>query len=169
MLNKLLQSYRRSFDVTEDFKVGDVSYDAYAKFNVTGTKYVLIKKAELWRAHCFEHTFFLKSDSLSVDTLNTFAKQVTEIIEPVFVREGARYPVPDHMYTYVTGIFISESAVTDEVRKFIRKYHYLKNYLLSVRGYCESRIVLFDLESGKVYGNPAARLLIKGYKKIDLA
>lgn len=58
LLDKLLDSYRQSFDITRPFQVDGHAYDAYAAFNVTSAKYVLVKTAELWRADCYEHTFF---------------------------------------------------------------------------------------------------------------
>jgi hypothetical protein len=50
LFEKLLESYRSAFDITRPFDVNGDIYDAYAAFNVTSAKYVLVKKAELWRA-----------------------------------------------------------------------------------------------------------------------
>ena len=58
LLEQLLDSYQSSYDIAKPFDINGEVYDAYASFNVTSAKYVLIKKAELWRADCFEHTFF---------------------------------------------------------------------------------------------------------------
>jgi len=35
-----------------------------------------------------------------------------------------------------------------------------------VRGFSEERLVLLDMENRRIYGNPAAKDLIKGYKKM---
>ena len=54
LLEKLLQSYQAAFDITRPYDIEGDRYEAYAAFNVTSAKYVLVKKAELWRADCFE-------------------------------------------------------------------------------------------------------------------
>lgn len=81
------------------------------------------------------------------------------------VRHGEKCPPPNHMYTYITGVFICDS-VDEQAKKLIRKFKFMKNYRFTIRGYCDARIVVFDLKNKKLYGNGAAREIIKGYKKI---
>ncbi|MDR1272267.1 MAG: hypothetical protein LBK04_04685 [Clostridiales Family XIII bacterium] len=162
---KLIRSHMGSYDLSPWFKVGNTTYDAYARFDVTSAKYVLVKKAELYRAHSFEHTFIRVFDEFLADDLYRFKSQIDETIEPGFVREGKPYPMKDHMYSFITGLFISEMRVGEEARRAVRKFRYVRNYLLSIRGYCLCRIVLFDLEDGIIFGNPAAQEVVKGYKK----
>ena len=85
-LEKLLQSYQSAFDITRPYEVEGERYDAYAAFNVTSAKYVLVKKAELWRANCFEHTFFSCRDRLEAEDLKRFRVQIDTFIEPELVR-----------------------------------------------------------------------------------
>ena len=49
LLETLLASYAECYDIQRDYPIQDAVYPAYAKFNVTSAKYVLMKKAELWR------------------------------------------------------------------------------------------------------------------------
>ena len=70
------------------------------------------------------------------------------------------------MYTYLTGVFVSEKAVSPETVQVLKKLKFRKNYRFAVRGFSEERTVLFDLENRKIYGNSAAKDLIKGYKKM---
>ena len=165
LLQKLLDIYRGSCDIEEPYDIkGDV-YDAYAFCDITNAKYVLVKKAELWRAICFEHIFFRLFDTITVEDISKFTESVVEQIEPSLVRKGEKYPVKDHMYSYVTGIFICENGVPEEVKHTIKKAHYYKNYRLSIRGYCEMRILAVDLKNHKLIGNRGARDLIKDYKR----
>lgn len=166
LLEQMLLSYESAFDITRPYELDGVQYDAYAAFNVTSAKYVLIKKAELWRANCFEHTFFSCRKQLSAADLQRFHENIEAVIEPELVCGGQRCPEKDHMYTYVTGIFYSEQALEAETVKAIRKFRYFKNYRLGIRGYCEARLLVFDMQQQNVLGNGAARELIKGYRKI---
>lgn len=164
-LEKLINSYQSAFDIERPFDINGDIYDAYASFNVSSAKYVLIKKAELWRADCYEHTFFARKDVLLEEDLDRFKNEIVEYIEPQLVREGEATAKKDHMYTYITGIFVVEDGITDELRKAMRKFKFFKNYKFGIRGYCEARLLVFDMKNKKVLGNPAARELVKGYKK----
>lgn len=117
LLETLLASYAECYDIQRDYPIQDAVYPAYAKFNVTSAKYVLMKKAELWRVNCFEHAFFSVVSSLQTEDLQKLRRQITEYMEPQLVRSGAKYPPPNHMYTFLTAIFISEGRVSPEVKK----------------------------------------------------
>lgn len=165
-LEKLLESYQSAFDITRPFDVKGDTYDAYAAFNVTSAKYVLVKKAELWRANCYEHALFSCRETLSRQDLERFKAEIIDYIEPELVRAGKNCMEKDHMYTYITGIFLCEQGISEEVEKEIRKFQFFKNYRLGIRGYAEARLLVFDMKKHKVLGNRAARELIKGYKKV---
>lgn len=72
------------------------------------------------------------------------------------------------MYTYMTAIYICENSVSQAARALIRSFHYTKNYKLTLRGYSEARILVFDLKTQEIFGNRAAKPLVKGYKKADI-
>ena len=166
LLEKLLDSYQSSFDITRPFFVNGDSYDAYAAFNVTSAKYVLIKKAELWRANCYEHAFFSCKNTLNEETFRIFKQEILDYIEPKLVRKGEERMEKDHMYTYITGIFICENTISAKIIKEIKKFRFFKNYQFGIRGYSEARLLVFDMKNQKIFGNRAARELVKGYKKI---
>ena len=94
LLETLLASYAECYDIQRDYPIQDAVYPAYAKFNVTSAKYVLMKKAELWRVNCFEHAFFSVVSSLQTEDLQKLRRQITEYMEPQLVRSGAKYPPP---------------------------------------------------------------------------
>ena len=146
--DRLLHSYERSYDIVKPSEVNGHTYDACASYHESGAKYVLSKKAELWRISCHEHAYFKAVEELKV------------------VREGKEVPDTDHMYTLVTGIFFADKPVADSVKKKIRKYKYYKNYRFSLRGYCQVRLLVFDTAEQKVFGNRAAWELVKGYAKM---
>lgn len=168
LLETLLASYAECYDIQRDYPIQDAVYPAYAKFNVTSAKYVLMKKAELWRVNCFEHAFFSVVSSLQTEDLQKLRRQITEYMEPQLVRSGAKYPPPNHMYTFLTAIFISEGRVSPEVKKEAQRFRYFKNYLASIRGYSEARLLVFDLEAGEIFGNRAAKEMVKGYRKAGI-
>lgn len=164
-LEKILASYQEAFDITRLFDVNGDRYDAYAAFNVTSAKYVLVEKAELWRANCYEHTFFKCCRSFAPEILDAFGREIVEYIEPRIVRQGRDCMEKDHMYTFITGIFICDEVVPEELKKQMKMFRFFKNYRFGFRGYAEARLLVFDMKSKKVMGNRAARELVKGYRK----
>ena len=153
-------------ELVKPSEVNGHTYDACASYHESGAKYVLSKKAELWRISCHEHAYFKAVEELNDQDVETFLTDLTEWIEPKVVREGKEVPDTDHMYTLVTGIFFADKPVADSVKKKIRKYKYYKNYRFSLRGYCQVRLLVFDTAEQKVFGNRAAWELVKGYAKM---
>lgn len=165
LLTKLLTSYQYSYDIEQPYYIYDDVYAAHASFNATSSKYVLSKKAELWRVDCFEHTLFQCVDCLSVKNVESFLNHVTTYIEPELVCHGKPCPEQNHMYTYITGIFICDQGVSEEAKRLVKKYHFLKNYRWGIRGYSEVRLIIFDLHDRKIFGNRAAKEIVKGYAR----
>ena len=166
ILETLLESFQASYDVERACDINGDIYEAYASFRAANARYVLVKSAELWRAECFEHVFFrINRMELTAETVDLFGRQVTDYIEPELVRHGEKWPPENHMYTYMTMIYICENGVSEEAAGRIRSFRYVKNYKMSIRGYSEARILVFDLKNRKLLGNRAARELVKGYKK----
>ena len=167
MISKLIDIYRDSFDITENYIIDDVIYDAYGFCNITNSKYVLTKKAELWRALCFEHIFFKSVEKLEEDDVENFRGQVEKFIEPQLVRKGETCTPKNHMYSYITCVFVC-NGLTPDAELAIKRTKFFRNYMFTVRGYCELRIVAVDLSKKNVTGNSAAKDLVKDYKKYIL-
>ena len=116
-LEKLLGVYRSSFDLLEPYELCGETYDAYGFCDITSAKYVLMKKAELWRALCFEHVFFKGVDVLDCADVENFCTQTVEYIEPQLVRKGEKCTVKDHMYSYITCVFVCENGLAPDALK----------------------------------------------------
>lgn len=165
VLERLLRLYEPCFDLKRPFVAGETLYDAYAFCDVTSRKYVLVEKAELWRAYTFEHVFFREIDVFSQKELQEYERQLQEKLEPEFVRGGEKCPMPNHMCTYLTGIFLSRGAVSKDAIRAAKKHKFRRNYRFALRGYCESRLAVLDLEKKQIYGNAAAKPLAKRLKQ----
>ncbi len=166
VLEELIRLHAPCFDIERPFVLGQEIYDAYAFCKVTNSRYVLVERAELWRACTFEHVFFREMDAFTEEAQRGYERQIRERIEPEFVRKGAKYPPPDHMCTYITGIFISRGEMSRERIRQIRRHRSRRDYRFSLRGYYESRLVVFDLAVGRIYGSRAAGPLVKRYRRL---
>ena len=164
-LNVLLAKYAGHFDIYREHEVNGRKYTIYAYFSSLGEKYVLLKKAKLWSIKAYEHAFFVEEESLTAQMLDDAYREVVGYMEPVLVRGGEKYPEKDHMYTYLTFVYLCRKPPDEEVLKKAREFRFDKGYMFSMRGHSEVRIVVVDLDSERVYTNSAARSLRKMYEK----
>lgn len=168
LLDKLLLTYESNYDIRKYFQINNHMYDAFAQFSVTSSKYVLMKKAELWKADCFEYVLFKCVKTLTSEDLDLFMKDLVTYLEPIYVRSGAPCPNPNHMYSFMTGIFICENTPSQELMRKFKKMSYTKNYRMGIRGYSQMRLLAIDLAAQCITGNRAAKALVNGYAKAGL-
>lgn len=151
LLERLMEYYSNDYDLMCPYQLGGTIYDTYAAYS---------------QFNCFEHAFIRSTLTLSKGDIYRFKEHLTTIIEPSLIREGEDFPAPGHMYTYVTGLFISERKIRDDVRRLIKHFRYYKGYGFFNRGYCQARIAAFDTETGSLICSPAARDLMLEYQRI---
>ena len=104
---RLLLSYSDYFDIIRDTSYKDLSVAAEAAFHSFSEKYVLVKKAQLWAAEAHEYVFFVRTGHLDEETFRTYNDALLE--------EGLSRvePKKDHMYTYVSVVFLAESIAPE--------------------------------------------------------
>ncbi|MGN0659168.1 MAG: hypothetical protein ACI4LA_06140 [Emergencia sp.] len=166
LLERLLQQYQENFDIEKNYIIDGYTYDALASFNVANARYVLVKKAELWRANCFEYILFDCAGRLDEVHFDMVMKHVREYVEPQLVRRGEKYPEKDHMYTYMTVIMLCDSGIAEEAAGKLQKTKLYINYKLAIRGYSELRLIAIDTRTGEIITNKAAKAFKKELKKL---
>lgn len=164
LLTTLLRGYQNNFDIINPYSLNDQIFDAYAFCDITNVKYVLVKRAELWRANCYEHVFFRLFSTFTTSDMKEMLSCIKEYIEPGVIRKGEPVMPANHMYSYITFIGISQGEVSQEAIRAIKKSGYYKNYRFSLRGYCQARILVFDLAKKKIYSNSQAKELSKNFQ-----
>lgn len=161
---KLLPYYRGMYDMEQPYRLCGMDCLAHGHFYSHNEKFVLSREAKLWESNQFEHVFFIEKDTLREEDLREMDERIRAHVEPELVRNGNKYPDPNHMYTYVTFVFLCGSPIEKEVIKSIKKYHFSRNYLFSIRGFCEAKVVAAVPGSGELYTNRSGRSLTKLFK-----
>lgn len=170
-LDRLLLRYAGTFNIYKPYSAAGKMIDAYGYFYNHLEKYVLVRDANLWSSDSFEHVFYITGEKINLDTVKQFEKILVEYMEPELVRKGQKIPDKNHMYSYLTLVFISDLTPEPEVLKEIKKFRYEKGYRFNTRGYSQAHMCLVSAEDGKVYTNYAARkskkILTEVYKEVQ--
>lgn len=164
-LTRVLDSFAGSYDIERDAQVVSRRVDAKATFRALNSKYVLSKKHVLWQANAFEHVLFVKTDSLTQELVQDWLTFLTVEAEEPLVHPGLPCPPEGHMYTYLTLVFICDTASEDALRA-VRRAKFTKNYRFSLRGWATARVAAVALDAGRVEANAAGKDLGKHFKKL---
>ena len=166
ILKKLNDFYRAAYDLEDDYQAGDMRFPLYGRFRIERSRYLLTKTHKLWEAAGNEYVFFHICQTPDLCYEKELDRFLKETAEPVYVRNGQKYPPANHMYSYITLIIITDRTAGEEFQNFVKTYKYEKNYLLSVRGYSEVRIVLISEGGDFLITNRAGREVGKVFRKL---
>lgn len=178
-LDKILDRMTSTHNITRNFTADGMTFAAHALYESSSEKYVLSRKANLWKVSESEHVLFMtlpedadsgadsEADSGAGPGANSSAdpealfeeagRLISDYMEPVLSRGNEKYPPKDHMRTFLTAVLVLERSPGPELIRKVRRYRFDKSYLFSLRGFSQGRIIVVDLPSKKVYTSPAAK------------
>ncbi|MDR1832820.1 MAG: hypothetical protein LBQ97_08865 [Fusobacteriaceae bacterium] len=164
--DKLTEVYRHDFDMITPVEIGGKKYLGYGHFYGKSARYVLVKRATLWTAEAFEHVVFMAGgEDLEADFAE--ARHLIENhMEENYVRNGNKYPEKDHMYSFLTVVILTNLTFGGIIREKVNKYKFTKNYMFTVRGYSEGRIIMVNVENQDILLSRAAKKMEKFFKTI---
>ena len=101
-LNRILERLLPTHDIVRDYSANGQIVPAYARYEALNEKYVLSRKATLWKAGEYEHVlFFTVPEQITPDRLTALAQQlIRDYMEPVLARNNEKYPPKDHMHFF---------------------------------------------------------------------
>ena len=178
-LDKILDRMTSTHNITRNFTADGRTFAAYALYEASSEKYVLSRKANLWKVSESEHVLFMTlpenadpgadpgADSDADPGANPGAspealfeetgRLISDYMEPVLSRGNEKYPPKDHMRTFRAAGLVLERFPGPELIRKVRRYRFDKSYLFSLRGFSQGRIIVVDLPSKRVYTSPAAK------------
>ena len=157
-VQRLCEIYQNDFDVRR-CEEHEQPLAAQMDFYAESSKYVLSKKAKLWEANSFEYVYLFSVPHLTKEIYNACEKKAYE--------EGmARInPGPNHMYTYITALFVCDSC-DEEARKALKRCKLYKSFRMSYWGWMDFHTAVAVLPEEKVSsnasGHSAAQVFHKG-------
>lgn len=165
-LEKLMPVYENYFDIEKDFQITDSNYvngyvyPVMASFHSKSEKYMLVKSAKIWAHENHEYAYFVLDDLLDVEKFNELTQSTLDYALSLVK------PNNEHMYTYVTMVFICNNINNDNLIKEIKKKKFHKSYKFSFNGWCDLRIVAVDLSKKAIYTNSKGKELYKLFSDI---
>lgn len=163
---RLIRTYEGSYDITAPADFGGLHFSFMGRMYAHQEKYVLTREAQLWEKNGFDYLFVLPTEQASPELLDTLDRMIREHAEPELVRGGRKYPAKNHMYSDITVIVISSSPIPEQVKKCFCRYHFSRNYLFTVRGWCDARLLAVDLAENRICGNRKAKPLLRYFQKM---
>ena len=120
-IDTILNGISDTFDIYHNYWFNNRKFVIYAYNYKNRDKFSTTDSAKLWDMKCFEHLFFINSDSLDEEQLKDLVKFTIEQIEPHFVRNDNKLPCKNHMYSYISFIIITRNKPDDNVKLMIEK------------------------------------------------
>jgi hypothetical protein len=156
-LDHLLLKYSGTFDIYQPYVIGGKEYPAYGYYFSHVEKYVLVKKANMWSTHSYEHILFIETESVYDGLLEEASELIKNYFEPVLVRKGEELPEENHMSSHINIVIISEKALTKEHVRFIKRFRFEKGYNFNMRGFSRGNILCVTLDDEKYICNRYAK------------
>ena len=155
-LDRLLARYSGTFNIYVPYVISNITFPAYGYFYSHVEKFVLTRNTNMWSSDSYEHVLFMPMNKVSVDDIADMKKILIDYVEPQLVRKGEELPPPNHMYSYMSVILISEKLPDKDTIRAVKRLSYDKGYQMNMRGFSQIQICLVSMEDEKIYHNFAA-------------
>lgn len=167
-LDRLLARYSGTFNIYMPYVIGCFTFPAYGYFFSHVEKYVLTRNTNMWSSDSYEHILFMPKDQVTAEDVTQMKKILLDYVEPQLVRGGEELPPPNHMYSYMSVILLSDKVPDKDTIKAVKRLSFDKGYKMNMRGYSQVQICLVSMEDEKIYHNFAAskkKKILKGIFK----
>ena len=135
-LDKLLLSYKRYYNITQDDSI--LPFNALAEFHSHNEQFFLVKAAKVADIDSNEYIYFSLQDELTAETAASLDKLAWETgISKVT-------PSSAHRNTDVALIIIADK-ITEEAKNTIKKLKHYKSYKFSFWGWSNYSLIAFDM------------------------
>lgn len=138
---------------------GGASLSAVCEYYEKAERYFLFHSNELWSTQQEEFLFVFSVPHLTKEIFEACRDYAYEAgMDMAHIGSG-------HMYTYISPIFICETADADAISA-LEKCKYYKSFRFSFHGWMEYHAGLISLADMGFYFNRAGRCMEKGLKRV---
>ncbi|MGL5617347.1 MAG: hypothetical protein ACRDD2_14180 [Sarcina sp.] len=154
-LNYIYKTLSRNFKLEKNKNIFQNNFDFYGSWSMEYGRTFFGKENIIDKYNCGEYCLIKSLPEIKKESFQIFIESLKKAtIELVKVNS-------EHKSSYVTGIFIVDSLEDEKIKKYIKKFSYVKNYKFSFWGFSEIRIIIVDILGQKIYSNKAAEPFVK--------
>lgn len=144
---ELGQRLKTHYDVSFNITLSDRKFEMLAKFNSRTSRYILMKKSEIYAFENNEYIFYKNVEKLDKEYLfnirNFMNKNIEDIVK---VHE-------EHMSSTITFILCGNIILDKETIKAIQKFRYYKSFFWGIKGWVNVKLIFVNPETGDIYTN----------------
>ena len=159
IIDRFLDSYRYSYDIFPGDMGSGLPLKAVCQHHTRSEKYILSRKAKLWAVEVNDYLYLFNMPKLEKEEAKAcIAFSIEDALPKV-------EPHKEHMYSFVTVVFLADEASRDVLR-FIRWRRFIKSYKFGFHGSSPLKAAVLDIGREKIVTNSMGRDLRKQIKNI---
>lgn len=159
-IDKLAKSFEAGFDLSFEEEFGCFNYDFIARFNVRNSKYVLLKKAEVYSFKNFEYVLCKDFDKLTIETMDRIKEEIKENIYKLVEIDK------EHMSSTITILLTGDQELDSALKKKIKKFKFYKSFALGFKGWINTKLIYIDRNTGETVSNKIGKSSAKNLKSV---
>lgn len=133
------------YDLKDNVKIGNMSFDFQATFNQRNAKYFLLKELEYYSFKNNEYIFF-KNINNDIDFSNFDLLLKNHLKDIVDIEEN-------HMSSVITFLIEKPFPIDKTIIKKIKKYKFHKSFKFGLKGWVNVRFIVVNSNGNKGYSN----------------
>lgn len=149
-LEKLLNAYAHSYDITRDVEVEGGRFPAAAFFYLRDEHYLVRRDKQFYATEQHDYTYFFLADHLDEAEAQ---KQIGLALKAGMAQVK---PHKEHMCSYVTLVILA-NTIDEAAKKRIKRTRFHKNFRLALHGWMEYHIAAMECSTVSFLSNPAGR------------
>jgi len=159
ILDRFLSSYRSSYDISSGDMASGLPLEAVCRHHTRSEKYILLKRAKLWAVEVNDYLYLFSVPKLEKEQAEAC---ILFSIEDALPRVK---PHNEHMYSFITAVFLADAAEQDALRH-VKRRRFNKSYKLGIYGSSPLKTAALDIGQEKIVTNNMGRDLRTQIKNI---
>ncbi|WP_054742895.1 hypothetical protein [Cellulosilyticum ruminicola] len=153
LMESRLQTY---FEIEKDKMLEGEKFNLYGKYHMILGRTFLSKKDIIDKFETNEHVMIKCIDNLTQDDLERYLAYLSDLSKKLVNLN--KY----HKSTYLNFVLVIRHNLQCDLST-IKKYKYEKIFGFYLKGFCEVRLVVIELPTGKVFTNRDGKCVRKAY------
>lgn len=147
-LQELEKRYQGHYDVEKNHFIADEKFDIFAVSVIEHFRNILTKKIKIDQYQEKEFVLVKGFDQIvSLEEMQNFSQSLIKATQQLV------NPSMQTMSHIVNGIAISNQGFSKDVIHFVQKFRYAKTFCLGIKGWCDIRLLLIDLQKADIHCN----------------